>query len=126
MSPRLHTHAVECCVWGNRGVAHNVLVRLYVPPSLCFPWRLCCPPSLPPPRAGCTQVRHVPFMAPSEFRAVLLDHQRKALEGNILHINLSTSLKEVAAKGRRVAVDAHTGTRVGQRLCTCCLVMLAR
>ena len=60
-------------------------------------------------------------MAPSEFRAVLLDHQRKALEGNILHINLSTSLKEVAAKGRRVAVDAHTGTRVGQRLCTCCL-----
>ena len=64
-------------------------------------------------------MRHVPFMAPSEFRAVLLDHQRKALEGNILHINLSTSLKEVAARGRRASVDTNTGQRVGgQRVCT--------
>jgi hypothetical protein len=54
----------------------------------------------------------VPFMSPSEFREVVLDHHRKALEGNVLHMNLSVSLKEVAARGRRVGTD-NTGARVG-------------
>jgi hypothetical protein len=59
------------------------------------------------------QVRYVPFMSPSEFRDVVLDHHRKALEGNVLHMNLSVSLKEVAARGRRISTDTFSGARVG-------------
>ena len=57
-------------------------------------------------------------MSPSEHHEIVAAHERLALNGNPLHLKLSSRISEVLARGKKQATSSRTGARA-RKLGTC-------